>query len=99
VLLQLLDAFCRIDGLGPLGERVSAMEVHMLPGCQGDLLECGRPRRIAHGLFVRQKLGEQGGVVVDAAVCEEAAALAPDLLFLFALEAELAEVGIGDRST
>ena len=46
-----------------------------------------------------QETGQDGGVVKDDAVGDQAAAFRPQVLFIFGLEAELAEAGEGYRSS
>src|SRR5260370_41247773 len=46
-----------------------------------------------------QETGQDGGVVKDDAVGDQAAAFRPQVLFIFGLEAELAGAGEGYRSS
>ena len=86
----------QINRLWPFGEPIPTVEVHMLP-CDGrNLFERLCAGRIAAGLFMGQEFGENGGVKVDNAVSEQAAALIPNLLLLFTPKAQFAEVRIGD---
>lgn len=45
-----------------------------------------------------EQVREDRSVVANNAVGDQAAAFAPDLLIIFGLEAQLAEIGIGDGS-
>ena len=46
-----------------------------------------------------EQSGEDGGVVKDDAIGDQAAAFGPDILFIRCFEAKLAEAGKGDGSS
>ena len=77
----------QINRLRSLGELIPAVKVHVLPRDGRNLFQRLRAGRVATGLFMGQEFGEDGGVKVDDAVGQQAAALVPDLLVLLAQEA------------
>jgi hypothetical protein len=85
-----------MDGKWPLGELKPSVEVDVLPSHRGDLLDQLATLDIATHFSIGQQAREEGGIVVDDAVGDQAAALIPDFLLLFVFEAQLTEVGIGD---
>ena len=46
---------------------------------------------------MKKQVGEDHHVVVDDAIGEQASALAPDLLLVFSLKAQLTKIGIGNH--
>jgi len=68
------------------------MKIDMLPCDWRDLLEQFSTVAIASFFFVREETGQDVGVIVDDTVGNQAAALIPELLFIFGSEAQLPKV-------
>jgi hypothetical protein len=70
----------------------------MLPGHGRDLRQQRGAGGVTQTFFVGKQVGQNRGVIINDAVGNQPTAFLPELLFKFRLEAELAEVGIGDRA-
>ena len=95
-LVQFLDERRQVDGLRCFTELIAAVEIDMLPGDRGHPDETGGAGRVAAAFLVSQQMREDGGVVRDDAIGEQPTALAPQVLFIFRPEPQLAEIGVRD---
>ena len=74
------------------------VKINVLPGDGGNPFRGLGASGVAGSFLVLQEPRQDGGVVKDDAVGDQAAAFRPQLLLILQLEAELAETGVGDRS-
>jgi hypothetical protein len=98
LLGKFLNGFLHINWLGRFPEFVTTVEINVLPGDRRGPANPVCPPFVATAMGMIQKTGQDGGVVEDNAVGNQAAALAPNLLFVFGFKTQLPEIGIGNGS-
>lgn len=86
-LSQSLNNVIHVDVFWLFVEFVTTMEIDMLPCNWRDLLKQFNLLAVPSFFFVRKQTGQDGGVIVDDTVGNQAAALVPELLFIFGSEA------------
>src|ERR1035437_6906516 len=67
------------EGVYLLLELVAPVEVDVLPGDRGDLLDFVGTLRLPGSFLVLQEMGKNGSIVKDDAVGDQAAALRPEI--------------------
>jgi hypothetical protein len=97
-LRQCLHARWHVKGFRLPGVLVAPTAMKVLPGHRRRLREEGRAVLVALVSLVGDQVGQDRGMIINDAVGHQPATFLPQLLFIFCLEAELAEVGIRDRT-